>query len=397
MFVWARPQTTSSAKASAPTPTAGISKVLRVDKATLPKDIPSPVIEAFDLSPDGKLLALLVELNTATPKLWLVVKNAKTGATVKELSLGSPGPYRVNYAPHVRFSYDQKFLVVQDMQNVRVLETAGYTVARTIPQPSVQGATVPVSIQPASGSDVFVISFNTGERPPFEVGIDPVVVEIVDVAETKKIPMGQTSDIPQAISPMGALLAVADWNTETPLLSVQILNTQNGMKIGDLNGGFKFPQENAAGDVLGEVMGKFLSEDEFFLTPNESFDAGGNYAGNSIKEVRIADGSTVREFTPANYGPTGEIAVSADRRWFAAVSAYISPANLAKRVDTPAGGASDLLEFSLARSTPVATVKISANGLETSMSGEVLRPVISGDGSLIAVAQDGGVTLFQRR
>ncbi len=191
----------------------------RVDATTLAKTIPEPSILAFDISPDGALLALLVRSTSAeNAQMWLAIENVKTGEIVKQEKDGLSGAILSDYAPHLRFTRDQKFLVVQDLQRVAVLETANYTVLGKIQAPAGDKLNVPVSIVGASDSDVFAISFGTGQRGPFEVGIDPVEVLIADVSRGKLIADFQASDIPQSISPTGNFVALSDWNVNDTLL-----------------------------------------------------------------------------------------------------------------------------------------------------------------------------------
>lgn len=378
-------------------PAATLVKIQRVDEATLPETIPEPSIVAFDISPDGSLLAMLVQsMSSDAPQMWLVVEQTKTGTIVKQAQLGPAAAILSDYAPHVRFTRDQKFLVVQDLQRVVVVSTTDYSVMGKIAADPSSPAQVPVSILGAADNDIFAISFGTGQRGQFEVGIDPVHVLIADMSRGKKIADWDASDIPQSISPTGSLIAFSDWNVNDSFLGVQIVDTRTGKKVATLNGGYGFPKTTGYTDAIGEVIGKFVSEDQILLSPNESWDRTGHYAGKSLKVVHIPDGKTVREFTPVNYGPTGEVIVSANRQKFATVSMYISPANAIGRVTLPGAGA-ELFEFALRETSPELVAKISANGLQANAGGEMLRPSVSSDGSVIAIAQNEGVTVLAKK
>jgi hypothetical protein len=376
-----------------------LAQLQRVDNAMLAKTIPEPSVLAFDISPDGILLAMLVRSTSAeNAQMWLVIENVKTGEIVKQEKDGLNGAILSDYAPHVRFTRDQKFLVVQDLQRVAVLETANYTVLGKIQAPAGDKLNMPVSIVGASDSDIFAISFGTGQRGPFEVGIDPVEVLIADVSRGKLISDWQASDIPQSISPTGNFVALSDWNVNDTLLGVQIVDAKTAKKVTTLKGGFTFGKTVGYTDAIGEAVGDFLSDTQILLAPNESFDSTGHYAGRSLKEAAImpgaGDGKILREFTPANYGPTGEMVVSANRQMFVASSCYFSPYAATHTMTLPAGAGCELLGFSLKQSVPVFEAKVSQHGLEANAGGEMLRPRVSADGSVIAIAQDDGVTVF---
>jgi hypothetical protein len=384
---------------------SGLTQIARIDAKSLANAITEPAIQAFDISPDGTLLASLVRSTSGdNAQIWLVIEEIKTGAIVKQLKMGPNSAILSDYAQHVRFTRDQKFLVVQDLQRVEVLETTDYKLLGKIQAPAGDKLNVPVAILPASESDIFAVSFGTGQRGPFEVGIDPVEVLIADVSRGKLISDWQASDIPESISPTGALVALSDWNVENPLLSVQIIDAKTGKKMASLKGGYSFAQNASYTDVVGEVIGKFVSETEILLTPNESWDATGHYAGKSLKEVQLAangatpgEGKALREFIPANYGPTGEVVVAANRQMFVTTSCYLSPEAATHSEPLPPESGCELLGFSFKQSEPIFAAKVASRGLEANAAGEMLRPKLSSDGAVIAIAQDEGVTILARK
>lgn len=93
-------------------------------------------IQAFDLSPDGKLLAVLSQ-SESTHDSWLrvVVEDIATGRCLASLRIdtGTRPDLRELppwYIPHLQFSANQRFLVFQDWASVRAVDLSNFRVAR---------------------------------------------------------------------------------------------------------------------------------------------------------------------------------------------------------------------------------------------------------------------------
>jgi hypothetical protein len=104
----------------------------------------------------------------------------------------------------------------------------------------------------------------------------------------------------------------------------------------------------------------------------------------------------VQELKPDEFGPTGEITVSRDGQevvtasWFLKPNFYTHP-----HKPMPAGSAPELLVFSEKRQFRLNAI-IKSSGQGSRVGGSLLRFRVASDGSVIAVAEDFGITVFGR-
>lgn len=362
-------------------------------------------IQAFDISPDGKLLAVLSQPESPREGwLRLVVQDVGTGRTVMDLKLNTgPRPDLQQlppwYLPHVRFSADQRFLVVQDWQNVRVVSLSNSQVESTFTSASV-GLNVPFSILGAANNDLFLISYGTslpsnwGNKGFNDLVNAHVHNELVDISTSERKASWASDDIPQSLSPDGKFAAVSDWDGDTPLVEIEIVDARTGKKITTLRSGYKFKKPWAPG-AAGKVLARFLSEDEILLSPDEHVDSTGRKSGDSIRIVRVPDGRLIRVIKPDHFGPNGEVATSACGNSLVVVNWYISPGD-AKRDAVP-NSSPELLVFpDLGKG---GSERISQLSLDAPITGEALRgfgPRVSDNATVVVFAESGAVVIFQR-
>ncbi len=393
-------QTGASAQSS-----TAFHQIRTVDGSFFSKE--SASVQAFDISPDGLLLAVLFQ-STSARDGWLrvVVEDVATGRTRMDVALNVEGirPEIHNfpwYEPHLEFSADQRFLTVQDWQMIRVVDIADSKVVRTFTSTNDQ-LSFPLSIHSASSNDLVLVSYGT--KVPFVWGnkgfndlVNPQRVhnELVDISTGQRQSRWDSLDIPQSLSADGKLAAVSEWEGSTPLVEVEIVDAQTGQKLKTLNSGFKFKKPWAAGPA-GRVIGRFLSDDEILLSPDEHVDSTGHRSGDAFRTVRVSDGQLVREIRPQDFGPAGEIAVSADRHCFAALNWYISP-GAAKRDAAPAEPPSLLIFPDLTKAQSYTIPQLQAGaGLETNEWLDSWRPRIANNAAAVAIVRDRGVVVFQR-
>ena len=393
-------QTSANAQSS-----AGFHQIRAVDTSPYPRE--SASVQAFDISPDGSLVAVLIQ-STSPHDNWLraVIENVATGRARVDIKLNAAGvrpdfqefPW---YEPHIEFSSDQRFLIVQDWQMIQILNISESRIVRTFTSTNDQ-LSLPLAIHSATSNDMVLVSYGTKvplawSNKGFNDLVNPRRVhnELIDISTGQRQSSWDSSDIPQSLSPDGKLAAVSEWEGTTPLVEIEIVDAQTGQKLKALDSGFKFKKPWAPGPA-GRVVGKFLSNDEILLSPDEHFDRTGHRSGESLRILRVSDGKLIREIRPEHFGPIGEVAVSAARDCFAVVSWHISP-GAAKRDAAPTESPS-LIVFP--DPTKVQSFTISQlearSGLDTNQWLDTWRPRISNKASTVAIAGDRDVIVFQR-
>jgi hypothetical protein len=371
----------------------------RVDESDLAQAVANARIDSFNLSPSGKTIAFLVTSgNLANAPTWLLTVDARTAQVLGKLQTGNWTPYWWDHStylpPQVIFTPDGGLLVIQQEGQVRIVEVATLRTVRTIETPKT-GPNVPISICGTGKSNLFAISFGTGQRTESQFERIPVHVEVIDVSDGTRHGSWESDDIPQSLSPDGKLAAISDHEMGGALLKLDIIDTSSGKKLAVLDGGFKF-EKPEAGQVLGRVVGRFLSAEEVLLGPDSGFDRSGHHSGDSLRIVHIPDGRVVQELKPKHFGPTGEVAVSEGGGEILAASWYLKPSFLTHPHEpVPAGSVPELLVFSAKGDFHLeGTIQSAGGGLR--VGGSALRFRVASDGSVVAIAEHFGITLFGR-
>ena len=263
-------------------------------------------IQAFDISPDGSLLAVLFQSESQHDStLRILIENVGTGRPLMELRLPTDArPARWDlppwYVAHVQFSADQKLLAVQDWENIRVVSLSNFQIVRMLTSRSNE-LSVPFSILSAGKNDLFLVSYGkTGSSKisGYSDLMNPHVHnELVDLATGQIKSSWESVDVPQSLSPEGKLAAISDWETSAVLVDVEIVDTHTGQKLKALHSGYKFgkPWERVQ---TGRVIGKFLSDDEILLSPDEHIDSTGHKSGDALKIMRVSDGRLCVKYVP---------------------------------------------------------------------------------------------------
>jgi hypothetical protein len=374
-------------------------KTGRVDESSLAQAVASPRIYAFDLSPSGRTVALLVRSgDLANAPTWLLMVDAKAGQILHKSQTSESTRYQAlagYFPPQVFFTPDEKLLVVQDQGQVRIVDVSTLRTVRTV-EARETDPKVPISVCGSGKTNLFAISFGMGQRLGSELQRIPVHVEIVDVSDGARRGSWDADDIPQSLSPDGKLAAVSDWNMGGgALLKLDIFDTSSGKKLALLDGGFKFEKQEG-GRTMGKVVGRFLSDDEILLSPDAVADRSGHHSGDSLRIAHIPDGKILRELRPEHFGPTGDVAISDDGGAIVAASWYLKPSFFTHPHEPmPAGSAPDLLVFSDKQQFSLNAI-IKSSGGGSRVGGSLLRFRVASDGSVIAVAENFGITIFGR-
>ena len=381
-------------------PTSQFEPVSVIDSTKSLKALfPQPIIMARDLSPDGKQIAYLVmaDVKVGAP-LWLVTLEVSTKRIVASKELGDPmWVHSLNFPHQVLYSSDQRYLVVQDYRQVRVFDTGALELSRTIPIPASSSPLIALFIAGASQSDVFVCAFGAEHQPMTGLLATPVQVEVVDVASGKILGAWASEEVPQAISPNGELIAISQWPTRNPRRVVPLaVFDRNGRKIADLdvdfsfNEGFSFYKKEDPSRPLGRVIGRFVSNQEILLIPDGGHDETGHFSGESIRLVSVTGQQAPQTVPVKHFGPTGNLAVSADGQTILVKSLYYPPWILAQHHGQLLGQESKLLI--LGRNS----------GRNSKLHVESAMPLdygsdlwVSADGSVIAIESE-GITVLRR-
>jgi hypothetical protein len=377
---------------------SSLQTIWRLDEQLVSSIVKDPHIQTFDLAPDGRILALLVESgsNVEAP-LWLITEDIRTKQVVSKITLGSYAPWVAGFSRQVCFSGDQRFLVVQDLRQVRVLDAVSLGVVRTIESSSITKDAVPLFVSGAVKNDVFAIAFGSSHQAPYGLRESPAHIDFVDVSTGTRLGSFEADDVPQSVSADGKLVAISDWNKRDNPLGLSIFDA-TGHKLTTLNVGYSFKTQEPGGKPIGRVIGKFVSEDQILLTPDEKRDFSGHQAGDNLQLLSIPSGHLLQKISPKNYGPTGEIAVSANRQVVLVVSWHVPPRTIKRESALPASLEPELLLFKNDGNILLdAAVPIHGFGLKASGWMENRRPHVSADGSVIAIAQDDGVTILKRQ
>ena len=179
------------------------------------------------------------------------------------------------------------------------------------------------------------------------------------------------------------------------MLKLDVIDTSSGKKLAVLDGGFKF-EKPFTGQITGRVVGRFVSDEEILLSPDDNFDLSGHHSGNSLRIVDIPDGTVVQDLKPEHFGPTGDIRVSADGREIVAASLYLKPSFFTHPHEPPpSGSAPELLVFSGEQQFSLNAIIKSSRG-ESRVGWPLMRFRVASDGSVIAAVGDFGFTIFGR-
>lgn len=375
-------------------PDASYVPVAIVDESTLSSVVASPSLESFDLSPDGKALALLVATGfKAQAPLWLLTEEIATKRFSAPRQIGTLTILNSNFAPQVRYTPDQRYVVVQEFQTIRVFDSRTLEPVRTIAAPSGDASLIPLFITGASNRDVFACAFGSEEptKPSFHT--TAVRIEVVDVSSGAVLGEWASDDVPQSISPDGHLVAVSAMQGKQGVLPLSVVDL-HGRKQAEFTGGYAFKGADDA-ELLGRVIGLFIGPQELLLTPDEHIDRTGHQSGDTLELVNIPD-NVEQSIKPRHYGSTGELAASADGKTAVALSWYVPARFLAHEGPLPAS-APEVLVLNRGASLRVnSAIRMERLGLQNGGWLENRRPRLSSDGSVIAIAQRNGVTVLSR-
>jgi hypothetical protein len=374
---------------------SGLRVKARIDETAIAEAVSSPRLVSYDLSPDGSKLALFVASgDLVQAPNWVLILNIKDVTVISKIRFGEA---RLGYAPQIEFTPDGRFLLVQDGQTIAVLDAKRLTKVRTIAPPRDAKFSVPATILMASKRDIAAVSFGKTEPPANYFDKWPVDTQIVDIERGDILAAWESDDIPFSISPSGRYVVLSNRESKSPIMGVAILDSMTGKEVATLSGG-DFPvKQTAQESFAGRMIAKFINEDSVVLTQDGNL----NQIEGNVRIVQYKTDRTVQEIRLPRYGPTGEIAVSGDENVLIALSIYL-PREYRKHPHwrIPKGSGPELVAFDLQPELKLAQVRAVSEvaglrGPHRLFDWAGLR--VSNDGLCISVAENHGVTVFEKR
>jgi hypothetical protein len=370
----------------------------RIERSSLDEFGSSPQIASYDLSADGKTVALLVvaNANVGAP-LWLLTEDVSAKQVISKIDLGASTFPLGGFALQVLFASDQQYLVVQDLQQIRVFDAHSLKLVRTIAGPSTQPSQPPLFVVVASRADVAVCAFGSPVPPEFGVHTTPTQLKVVEVSSGKLLGEWASDDLPQTISANGKMVAISSSRVQKGVLPLSVFDVE-GNRLADFDGGFSFRKVSDTSKPLGRVRGLFVGDKEILLVPDENVDASGHPSGNSLQLVGITSKQIQETIKPQNFESAGEMVISGDQKTILVISWYI-PAGIFRNQERvlPNSSSPELLVFEKGVAwRTVGSFSIPKSGLGLSGWLEGRRPRLSSDGSVIAIAQNGGITILTK-
>ena len=367
---------------------------MRIDEKTVQDHVPEATIEAFDLSPDGKTVALILgSKNPINGSTWIAVVDQSKD--FKKIRLGAINPCSQGYAPTITYNSDGATLIVTDCAKVRIFEASSLREVRSI-ESSTKNFTVPIQALAAANGNTTAITFGNGAPVGNYMDVLPVKVEVVDTSTGKRLASLSADDVPFSLSPDGKQLSLTDRSEPHALLGIKIIEVSDGRRISSTKGKFGFPKNTKPTSPISRLMGYFIGDSEIVLMPDGNRDQQGNTAGDFCEIVSAIDGNEVQTLEPKHFGATGLIATANRGGRFMAISREVSSKDLRHHLALPPSALSEWIAF-----VTEPSLKVSDRGplaglvslrTRSIYDSSVLR--LSADGHVFAVADSYGVTVF---
>lgn len=364
-----------------------------VAPSSLPESGKDSRITAFDVAPDGSLLAVLYVTWPSRTSFGLsaAIWDIRSKTVVEHAQIGLEAmraPSTPLVDDEVIFSADKKYLLALGLGKVWILDASTCAVVRSIDPPRPELGP-PVRILMAGHSTLAVT---------YQQGHNQFYVALFEIASTRMTAGWQASAPAESFSPDGTLAVEPDAEhyNQGGVRNLLVVDARTGARIKSIPVGFGF-RKWETGEERGSFTARFLDNEEVVVTPDNMTDHSGHHSGNSMEIVNISEGRVVREITPNNFGPTGELAVSPDLSHFAVYTHNVTA--FAKLSDGlwPDFHKPQLMLFSANGAKPELVIPdLKADGAVAHLRNMVL-PSLSSDASVVAVAQLGVVKVFRTK
>lgn len=349
-------------------------------------------ITSFAVAPDAHLLAVLYEVGGSAPALWLALYDLQAKHTISNIRVemldAPPGYYASGITEVVTFTDDGRYLIVRGARSVYVFSEASLALlyATTSHDPSLD---LPMFSEANMNTSRLFITYGAPSAVSFGGAYR---TEVVDFASGKEIASWSSSGETQSISPNGMLAVAPDWKSYNAggITNVQVIDARSGSQIKSIPVDFGF--KSRSGGETGAITARFLDDDLIVVSPDGRIDSTGHSSGNNLKIISINSGQAVRTITPDHFGPTGELIVSPDRKYFAAVSEYATAK--VRRADgrLPNEYKPEIVIADAGHDAPVGVI----SGLDNyGVNSDQLMPSVSSRASVLAVAQNEAIEIFR--
>ena len=362
-----------------------------VAPSAMPQGTKDSRITAFDVAPDGSQLGLLYVTwpSRTSFALSAAIWDIRSKAVVGYGQIGlqtaraRPGPL---VDDQVIFTADQKYLLALGLGKVWILDAKTCAVVRSVDPPrSALGPAVRIL---TAGPSALAVTYKQGYNQFY--------IALFEIPTARVIAGWQSSTFPQSFSPDGKLAVGpdADRSNQGGVKNLLVIDASTGAGIKSIPVSFGFKKWESDAEK-GSFAARFLDNDEVVVTPDNMTDHTGHHSGNSMEVINITASRVVREITPKNFGPTGELAVSPDLSHFAVYSHNVSAfAELSDGL-WPDFHKPELMLFTTNGTKPELVIPdLKSDGAVAHLRNMVLTS-LSSDGSVIAVAQLGSVKVFQ--
>jgi len=375
----------------------GTNLIAQLGTASLVDQNHQALLDAFDLAPDGTLLAVLYEAWKKPPApneidlrlaTWDVRSHKLALETRIALLAISPDSLSATaYLGDTRkltYTTDQSHLIVCALGKIwyHALRPEAELVPVEPPDPKLRE---PVAIQAFSNATV-ALTYGTAQA-------DLYYTALFDASSGANLRGFTSSAIPCSFSPDGKLAVALAPGEANPggVAGLQVIDMGTGAKLRSVSVGFGFKKRYQ--NEGGAVLARFLDDTRIVVAPDNMIDHTGNHSGYGLEIIDISSGQVVGELKPRRFVPSGELVISADRSRFVASSNYLTPLEYRSEVPLFPGHPKQEI-FVFAKDSPKPETVI--EGLSPSLprpTNEAIR--LSSDGSVIAVAMSDSIKVFE--
>ncbi len=367
-------------------PVAPVHEIATVSLSPLVEEGRKSQLGAFDISPDGSLLAMLYLTWNAPPALprserWLTIWAIDSRKPQRSIRLVSADAYQdiTEERRRLVFTADGRHIAAIAQNKLFIIETETGTLRSYTPANS-HG--LPVELQSANNA-VVAVSYKQRSR-------DGYYTELLDSSSFQAVAGWSLPTFPQSFSPDGKLasaLAVKEWN-QGGVSGLWIVDAATGSKLRSIAVGFGF--KNRQPYEGGTVISRFLDNELLLATPDHMIDNTGHHSGYNLEIINTTQNKITEEIAPPHFVPAGDLVVSQDRSRFAVFSisasaqAFHSESSNAKDfkhevfIYSRNGGwkLEGIIEdayYGLPGTASAEAMRLSANGFRIALGGDSIR------------------------